>query len=68
MANETRRRKPGNRRGRPFTLYLPAEQALQLEMISRQRSVAKAALVRFAVDKLLAQLNSGQLELPLGIG
>ena len=55
------------RKGKPFTLYLAPEQAKQLETVSRQRSVAKAAIVRFAVDRLLVQLGSGQLELPLGI-
>jgi hypothetical protein len=60
-------RKEVQRKGTPFTLYLSAEQAKQLEILSRQRSVAKAAVVRFAVDRLLAQLGSGQLELPLGI-
>jgi hypothetical protein len=60
-------RKEAQRKGTPFTLYLSSEQAKQLEILSRQRSVAKAAVVRFAVDRLLTQLGSGQLELPLGI-
>ena len=60
-------RKEGQRKGTPFTLYLSSEQAKQLDILSRQRSVAKAAVVRFAVDRLLTQLGSGQLELPLGI-
>ena len=60
-------RKEGQRKGTPFTLYLSSEQAKQLDILSRQRSVAKAAVVRFAVDRLLTELGSGQLELPLGI-
>jgi hypothetical protein len=60
-------KKEAQRKGIPFTLYLSAEQAKQLEILSRQRRVAKAAVVRFAVDRLLTQLGSGQLELPLGI-
>jgi hypothetical protein len=55
------------RKGTPFTLYLAAEQARQLEAVSRQRSVAKAAIIRFAVDRLLVQLGNGQLDLPFGI-
>jgi len=61
------KKKVVHRKGTPFTLYLPSEQAQQLEAMSRQRSVAKAALVRYAVDQFLTQLNNGQLELPLGI-
>jgi len=60
-------RKEARRKGTPFTLYLSTEQARQLELLSHERRVAKAAVVRFAVDKLLTELGSGQLELPLGI-
>lgn len=60
-------KKEAQRKGTPFTLYLSSEQAKQLDILSRQRSVAKAAVVRFAVDRLFTQLGSGQLELPLGI-
>lgn len=66
-ANSKSKKKVVQRKGRPFMLYLPSEQAQQLEVMSRQRSVAKAALVRYAVDRLLTQLSNGQLELPLGI-
>jgi hypothetical protein len=60
-------KKEVQRKGTPFTLYLTPELAKQLETVSRQRSVAKAAIVRFAVDRLMTQLGNGQLELPLGI-
>ena len=60
-------KKQVQRKGTPFTLYLSVEQARQLEAVSRKRSIPKAAVVRFAVDRLLTQLGSGQLELPLGI-
>ena len=60
-------KKQVQRKGTPFTLYLAPEQARQLEAVSRQRSVAKAAIVRFAVDRLLVQLGNGQLDLPFGI-
>ena len=60
-------RKEARRTGTPFTLYLSIEQARELEHLSRERHVAKAAVVRFAVERLLSDLGSGQLELPLGI-
>ena len=60
-------RKEPRRKGTPFTLYLSTEQARQLEHLSRERRVAKAAVVRFAVERLLTELGNGQLELPLGI-
>lgn len=56
------------RRGKPFMVYLTHEQSAQLKAISRDRHVSRAALVRFAIDQLLKQLSSGQLELPLGLG
>ena len=55
------------RRGVPLTMYFPEEQAKALHEVARQRHVAKATLVRFAVDELLARLKSGQLQLPLGL-
>jgi len=60
-------KKDVQRKGTPFTLYLSSEQAKQLESVSQKRSIPKAAVVRFAVDRLLTQLGNGQLELPLGI-
>ena len=60
-------KKDVQRKGKPFTLYLAPEQARQLEAMSRKRSIAKAVIVRFAVDRLLTEIGSGQLELPLGI-
>jgi hypothetical protein len=60
-------KKEVQRKGTPFTLYLSLEQARQLESVSQKRRIPKAAVVRFAVDRLLTQLGSGQLELPLGI-
>jgi predicted DNA-binding protein len=60
-------KKQGQRTGRPFTLYLPLQQAEQLEQLAKKRSVAKATLVKFAIDRLLTDLTNGQLVLPLGI-
>jgi hypothetical protein len=56
------------RRGKPFMVYLTHEQSAQLKSIARDRHVSRAAVVRFAIDQLLKQLSSGQLELPLGLG
>lgn len=65
--NRPVRKKQPQRKGKPFTLYLALEQASQLDAVSRERNVSKATFVRLAVGRLLAQINSGQLELPLGI-
>jgi hypothetical protein len=55
------------RRGEPFTVYFTKEQSARLRAVSRERHVSKAALVRFAIDRLLDQWRGGQLELPLGL-
>jgi len=55
------------RKGVPFTMYFSAEQAQALAAISRDRRVSKSTVVRFAVERLLEQLESGQLELPFGV-
>jgi hypothetical protein len=62
-----RRRERRKRSGEPFTVYFSKELAGNLQVVSRQRHVSKAALVRFAVDQLLNQLRNGQMELPLGL-
>ncbi len=59
--------KPPRRNGTPFTIYFSDQQTERLNRISRERRVSKAELVRIGVDLLVAQLSSGQLELPLGI-
>jgi hypothetical protein len=55
------------RKGVPFTMYFSAEQAQALAVISRDRRVSKSTVVRFAVERLLEQLESGQLQLPFGV-
>ena len=57
---------PVRRKGRPFTLYLSPELAHELDALSRSRRVAKADLIRVALDRLLLDLRGGQLRLPLG--
>jgi len=59
--------KPVRRKGRPFTLYLSPDLARELEALSRSRRVAKAEVVRVALDRLLLDLRNGQLTLPLGM-
>ena len=61
------KQKPVNRRGRPITLYLRPEQAVELEAVSRRRHVAKSELIRLGLDRLLDDLRGGQLNLPLGV-
>jgi len=55
------------RRGVPFTLYLSDGQANALSVISERRQVPKSTLVRYAVERLLVDLENGQLKLPIGI-
>jgi hypothetical protein len=62
-----RKPKPVRRRGRPFTLYLSPQLAQELEWLSHTRRVAKAEVVRVALDRLLLDLRNGQLTLPLGV-
>jgi hypothetical protein len=59
--------RPTGRTGRPFTFYLREGQANELDALAQQRHVAKAELIRFAIDRFLAEIKGGQLELPLGI-
>lgn len=55
------------RKGVPFTMYFSPEQAEALAAISRNRRVSKSTVVRFAVERLLEQIQSGQLKLPFGV-
>jgi hypothetical protein len=55
------------RNGVPLTVYFSEDQTARLNQVSRQRRVPKAELLRVAVDLLLEQLASRQLQLPLGI-
>jgi predicted DNA-binding protein len=56
------------RRGVPLTVYLSVELSKALATVSSRRKVDKSTLVRTAIERLLADLESGQLDLPLGIG
>jgi predicted DNA-binding protein len=59
--------KPRKRSGVPITVYFDENLNERLKTTSKQRHVDKSAIIRLAVERLLAQLESGQLELPLGI-
>jgi|GEM_PF-1971243 hypothetical protein len=61
------RRKVPKRKGKPLTVYFDKALAHRLHFVSQERRVAKANLVRFAVERLLNQLTTGQLELPFGL-
>ena len=56
-----------HRKGVPFTVYFPEALAEALTFAADGRKVSKATLVRFAVERLLKQLEDGQLQLPLGL-
>lgn len=55
------------RSGKPFTIYLTTVQFERLEKLAKDRHIAKSTLLRIALDRLIDQLDSGQLELPLGV-
>lgn len=59
-------KKVAKRKGKPLTVYFDKALAQRLTMVAQERRVPKASVVRFAVERLLNQLSSGQLELPLG--
>ncbi|WP_263408831.1 ribbon-helix-helix domain-containing protein [Terriglobus tenax] len=55
------------RNGKPYTLYLSDELSSALASASERRKIDKSVIVRIAIEKLLNELESGQLQLPLGI-
>lgn len=55
------------RSGKPFTVYLADDLNRALTEVSEQRNVDKSVIVRVALKRLFTDLESGQLELPLGI-
>jgi len=63
----SKKKTASGRKGKPLTVYFPRQQANGLRRISEERQVPMANIVRFAVGRLLVDLNSGQLELPLGL-
>lgn len=60
-------RVPTKRRGKPLLVYFPDEAATRLQEVAIERCVPMSELVRVAVRRFLRDLNSGQLELPLGL-
>jgi hypothetical protein len=55
------------RKGKPLTVYLNDDLSLALAKTCEKRKVDKSVVVRVAVERLLNDLEAGQLELPLGI-
>ena len=60
-------RTTAKRSGKPLTIYLNDDLSLSLASTCERRKVNKPDLVRVAVERLLNDLESGQLDLPLGI-
>jgi hypothetical protein len=60
-------RPKSNRSGVPVTIYLDPELNKRLNATSKERLVGKSSIIRLAVERFLAQLDSGQLDLPLGL-
>lgn len=58
---------PAKRTGKPLTVYLADDLSHALAVVSKKRMVHKSVIVRVAVERLLNDLETGQLELPLGI-
>jgi hypothetical protein len=70
MPRATKRRQEirrPKRTGVPLTVYLNPELSAALAAASDRRKVDKSTLVRTAIERLLAELESGQLDLPLGL-
>lgn len=55
------------RNGKPYTVYLSEDLSRALAEASDKRRVDKSAIVRVAIERLLNDLENGQLQLPLGI-
>ena len=55
------------RNGKPLTVYLNDDLSQALTTTCEKRKVHKSDIVRVAVERLLNDLEAGQLELPLGI-
>lgn len=55
------------RSGKPLTVYLNDSLSSALSVACEKRKVRKSDIVRVAVERLLNDLETGQLELPLGI-
>jgi hypothetical protein len=67
MKGKPRVRRRGKRNGKPLTVYLSTDLSKALQNASTERRVHKSEIVRVAVQRLLHDLSSGQLELPLGL-
>jgi len=55
------------RSGTPHTVYLSEDLTAALNAAARSRRVGKSTIVRIAIEQLLRRLESGQLDLPLGL-
>jgi hypothetical protein len=55
------------RNGKPLTVYFNDDLSLALAAACKKRKIDKSVVVRVAVERLLNDLEAGQLELPLGI-
>ena len=55
------------RSGVPITFYLENSLNSRLNAAVKTRRVGKSTIIRLALERLLNQLETGQLELPLGL-
>lgn len=64
---ESSKNRQPKRSGVPHTVYFSDELTASLAATAHTRRVGKSTIIRIAVEELLRKLESGQLELPLGI-
>ena len=55
------------RSGIPHTVYFSEELTAALNAAAQSRRVGKSTIIRIAIEQLLRRLESGQLDLPLGL-
>jgi hypothetical protein len=67
MKPRRRTERKRGRRGKPLTVYFSNDHANRLASLCGERRVAKSEIIRFALDKLLKDLDEKQLELPFGL-
>ena len=60
-------RPKSKRTGVPVSIYIDPDLNRRLNATSKERLVGKSAIIRLAIQRLLTQLDSGQLDLPLGL-
>lgn len=61
----TKRAKKKGRTGKPLQVYFPDAQRDQIRRIAKERRLPESEIVRAAVERFMARISTGQLELGL---